>query len=325
MPEQNKGFPVGYDTQFTGNTWKQYPEGKSWFDDENYKPFLSDDKFRYPFWLISDYHYVGRSWYQKQVIIPENWQGKSIELYLERPHWETTVWVNGQYVGLQNALGMAHRYAIGKFIQPGVNQFTISVDNRVKDFNVGIDAHSISDNTQSNWNGIVGDIKLEKRDEVYISNVQIYPDIEKKTARLEMVVKNTTGQRQSGKLRVGAETMDADTYHKVNSMTTSFNIEGEMDTLELIYKMGEDVLLWDEFNPNVYQLSVQMDTDMTSDKWEGTFGMREFKNAGKNLENNGRPVYLRGTLDCAVFGRAPGVKTYMVKTMCFAHIDNAFP
>ncbi|TRX71151.1 sugar-binding domain-containing protein [Carboxylicivirga sp. M1479] len=301
MPEQNKGYPVGYETQFTGNTWKQYPEGKSWSDDENYKPYLSDDKFRYPFWLISDYHYVGRAWYQKEIMVPEDWQGKIIELYLERPHWETTVWVNGQNVGLQNALGMAHRYAIGKFIQAGLNQITISVDNRVKDINVGIDAHSISDNTQSNWNGIVGDIKLVKRDEIFVSNVQIYPNVENKTARLKIVVKNTSGQLQSGQLSVEAKTIGASKYHKVKSMATSFKLEAKVDTLELIYNMGDDMLLWDEFNPNVYQLSVQLDTDMASDKWEGNFGMREFKNVGKGLQNNGRPVYLRGTLDCAVF------------------------
>ncbi|MCU4157763.1 beta-glucuronidase [Carboxylicivirga sp. A043] len=301
MPEQNIGHPVGYDTQFTGNMWKQYPEGKSWFDDENYKPYLSNDKFRYPFWLISDYHYVGRAWYQKEVMVPEDWQGKSIELYLERPHWETSVWVNGQYVGLQNALGMAHRYVISKYIQPGVNQVTISVDNRVKDINVGIDAHSISDNTQSNWNGIVGDIKLVKRDEIFITNVQIYPNIKNRTARLEILVKNTTGQLQSGQLRVGAETLDTDSPHKVNSMTTAFNVEAEMDTLELIYEMGDDVLLWDEFNPNVYQLFVQLETDEASDKWEGNFGMRDFKAEGKGFTVNGRPIYLRGTLDCAVF------------------------
>nr|WP_319509490.1 sugar-binding domain-containing protein [uncultured Draconibacterium sp.] len=301
MPEQNKGIPVGYHTKFTGNTWREYPEGKQWYDDENYKPYLSNDKFRYPFWLISDYHYVGRAWYQKEVTVPEDWQGKSLELYLERPHWETSVWVNGNYVGLQNALGVAHRYDVSEFIQPGANTITISIDNRVKEVNVGIDAHSISDNTQSNWNGIVGEIKLVKRDKLYVSNVQIYPNLATKKARLEIVLKNNTGSAQAGKLQIGAATINSDAIHKVANLSTAFDMEAETDTIVVNYEMGDDVQLWDEFNPNVYQLSVQLNAANANDTWKGNFGMREFKNVGKTLENNGRPVYLRGTLDCAVF------------------------
>ena len=324
MPEQNKGIPVGYHTKFTGNTWKEYPEGKYWYDDENYKPFLSDDKFRYPFWLISDFYYVGSAWYQKNMKVPESWRGKSIELYLERPHWETKVWVNGKYAGLQNGLGVPHRYKVGALIQPGVNTITICVDNRVKDINVGVDAHSISDNTQTNWNGIVGEIKLVKRDKVFVSNVQIYPNIKDKTARLEVVLKNKSEKTQTGKLKLQAKTIYTDTPHEVNAVHADFDIDGATDTLVITYDMGDDVLLWDEFNPNVYELSVQLSTANSNDLWTGTFGMGDFRNVDKSLENNGRPVYLRGTLDCAVFPKTGYPPTDMaswerILNACKAH------
>lgn len=301
MPEQNKGIPVGYDTKFTGNTWKEYPEGKSWFDDENYKPYLSEDKFRYPFWLISDYHYVGRAWYQKEVTIPEDWSGKNVELYLERPHWETQVWVNGKYAGLQNALGVPHRYNLGDYLTPGKNIITICIDNRVKDINVGIDAHSISDNTQSNWNGIVGDIKLVQKAKLFIANVQIFPDVENKMARLEIEIGNVTEGSKAGELNVSASNLYSDERNKVKIISTSFESEAESKTIVLEYPMGEDVRLWDEFNPNMYQLKVELKSNEHEDVWTGNFGMREFKAENKGFVINGRPVYLRGTLDCAIF------------------------
>ena len=58
--------------------------------------------------------YVGPAWYQRQVVIPKNWTGKRVELFLERCHWETTVWVDGQKIGMQNSLSTPHIYDLGE-------------------------------------------------------------------------------------------------------------------------------------------------------------------------------------------------------------------
>jgi len=300
MPEQSKGIPVGYDTKFTGSTWKEYAPGKSWADDENYKPYLREDQFRYPFWLISDYHYVGTAWYQKEVTIPENWAGKPVELHLERPHWETQLWVNDTRVGQQDALGVPHRYDVGEFLRPGANKITLCVDNRVK-IGVGVDAHSVSDNTQSNWNGMVGALKLVRKDPVFISDVKIFPDLDKKTARLEIVLKNTTGARQEGSLRIVAETVFSSEPYKIDATSASFKSDAENETVTVDYPMGDDVRLWDEFDPNLYRLTVQLDSSKAHDVWAGNFGMREIRQVDKGFEINGRPVFFRGTLECCIF------------------------
>lgn len=301
MPEQHKGNPVGYNTKFTGNTWKEYKDGKSWFDDENYKPYLSNDKFRYPFWLISDFHYVGAAWYQKEVTVPENWNGKNIELYLERPHWETRVWVNKSFIGLQNGLGVPHKYNLGEFLQPGKNTITICVDNRVKDINVGIDAHSVSDNTQSNWNGIVGDLKLIQKDALFISNVRIFPDVENKTARVELEIKNGTESLQTGKLKITAKSALVNSPQNIAKMNTEFKVDCGTNTISVIYPMGDEVRLWDEYNPNLYELTVELRSEIYNDLWTSSFGMRDFSAENKGFVINGRPVFLRGTLECAIF------------------------
>lgn len=301
MPEQQKGAPVGYNTIFTGNTWKEYEEGKTWADDPNYKPYLDEEKFRYPFWLISDYYYAGAAWYQKVIIIPENWSGKTIELFLERPHWETRVWVNNKYIGMQNALGVPHRYSVGKFLQTGENKITICVDNRVKQVDVGVDAHSVTDNTQSNWNGIVGDIKLVQKDLLSIKNVQVFPDVETKTAKLIVELNNLSNKQQVGKIQVSAKQISSGTNQQIETLTVDFTCNGNSNEVSIDYPMGKDVALWDEFNPNLYELNIKLRSEECSDAWTGNFGMREFCAKGKGFVINGRPVFLRGTLECAIF------------------------
>ncbi|MCX6877280.1 MAG: hypothetical protein NTW21_26250 [Verrucomicrobia bacterium] len=43
--------------------------------------------------------HVGPAWYRRDLVIPQEWTGKRVELFLERCHWETTVWVDGRKIG----------------------------------------------------------------------------------------------------------------------------------------------------------------------------------------------------------------------------------
>jgi hypothetical protein len=40
--------------------------------------------------------------------------------------------------------------------------------------------HAISEETQTNWNGIIGKIELRASGKVHIGKVQVYPDVKKK-------------------------------------------------------------------------------------------------------------------------------------------------
>ncbi len=302
MTSNNKGFPVGYDTEFIGNFWptRHDPDYK-WHEDKNYKPFLSDDEFMFPFWLISANYYLGKAWYQKQIEIPADWQGKRIELYLERCHWETQVWLNDHHLGSQNSLGTPHRYELTGIVEPGIHTISIAVDNRLKDIDVGSDSHSISDNTQTSWNGIIGEIKLTQRDPVSISQVTITPDVENKQVILDIEVKNITGESRPGSIKVEAKAIGKASPHIVDPVLTDAEIKNGVSVISLSYPMGEDMLLWDEFNPNLYELTVDLSTGSYRDKVQERFGMRDFSISGTNFTINGRPIFLRGTLECAIF------------------------
>ena len=83
--------------------------------------------------------------------------------------------------GTKNSLGTPHVYDLTKWLSPGNHLITICVDNRIKDIDVGKNSHSISDHTQTNWNGIVGKMELQARSPVFISHISVYPELTNKS------------------------------------------------------------------------------------------------------------------------------------------------
>ena len=169
MAENGKGNDITVDTHWTGSMWND----SLWYKDPKYAKYRQPGNVKVSFWLSPEKVYTGPAWYQKKVTIPESWNKQHINLHLERAHWETTVWIDEQKVGMQNSLGTPHDYNLSDYLTPGEHTITIRVDNRVKDIDPGVDAHSISDNTQTNWNGIVGDIKLTATSTYYISECKV--------------------------------------------------------------------------------------------------------------------------------------------------------
>jgi hypothetical protein len=62
------------------------------------------------------------------------------------------------------------------------------------------DAHSITDSTQTNWNGLVGGIQLRSTTPVWMKDVKVFPDIENKAVNLKIQIGNATGRAGKGEL-----------------------------------------------------------------------------------------------------------------------------
>lgn len=294
MAENGKGNNISMDTKWTGSMWND----SAWYKSPKYEKYRQPGNIKVSFWLSPNKVYTGPAWYQKQVDIPEIWKGKAVNLHLERAHWETTLWIDGDKVGMKNTLGTPHDYNLAKYLPPGEHTVTLRIDNRIKDIDPGVDAHSVSDNTQTNWNGIVGNIELGATAPVYIETVQLYPDVAQMKVIAKGTVRNVTGQPQSAKLNLMAKT-SGDGENLQNTVK-----ELEIDSVgnfEVAYFMGENPMLWDEFDPNLYTMQLRLESENGTHEKEVVFGMRDFKANGKQFAVNGRPVFLRGTLECAIF------------------------
>lgn len=209
MPEKLKGDNVTARTQWTGSLYDS-----SYYFNPYMEKYRIEGQVKLPFFLTPDKHYVGVAWYQKKVTIPSDWKGERILLFLERPHIETTVWVNTKEIGMQNSLCVPHVYDLTSAVTPGKPcRITIRVDNRIKEINVGPDSHSITDQTQGNWNGIVGKIELQTTPKVYFDDIQVYPDLSNGKALVRMNVKSSSSAK--GEITLSAESFNTDTRHNV--------------------------------------------------------------------------------------------------------------
>ncbi len=295
--ENGYGDNISIDTKWTGGI-----VDRSWFTDEKYEKYRQPGNIKIPFWLTPVKHYVGPAWYQRQLDIPRNWQGKRIVLFLERCHWETNVWVDGAAAGVQDSLCTPHLYDLSRLMTPGRHLLTIRVDNAMK-YNVGVNAHSVSDHTQSNWNGIIGRMELQTTDRVWINDVQVYPDVRKKSAKVRVTVGSAAGRETIGKITLSAGSFNTEQKHSVAPRSVNFTASEPETIVELDYDMGNDVLLWDEFSPSMYKLKVSLSADdmLSKDTKVVTFGMRRFGTKGTQFVINDRLTFLRGTLECSIF------------------------
>lgn len=107
------------------------------------------------------YAYKGAARYSRTINIPKNWKKKPVELFLERtrPTW---VYVDGELVDSCNFISTPQRYLLPKKVKPGKHLLEIVVDNgRGVPEQVYGSSHAYTEDTQTNWNGIIGRIELQ--------------------------------------------------------------------------------------------------------------------------------------------------------------------
>ncbi|WP_158796445.1 sugar-binding domain-containing protein [Pedobacter sp. L105] len=244
--------------------------------------------------------YIGPAWYQREIEIPGSWKGKHVTVFLERNHWVTHVWLDGQDYGTHDNLTAPQIYDLGINIKPGKHRLTICVDNSLK-FDLGPFVSINYEGTQTNWNGIVGAIKLCATDLVTLSDVEIYPDVDHKLIKVEAHISNITGSIRKGDIRFSVTGADGAMIGKPVSVSVlapkgEFVVKSEVP-------MGSHPMLWDEFSPNLYMLKTTLSTKTGGAQCEknNSFGMRKLNIKGTQFAMNGRPLMMRGTLDCAIY------------------------
>ncbi len=295
MTTNGKGNAISVNTPWTGQI-----VDSSWFFQPQYAEYRKAGNIKVPFWLQPTRYYKGAAWYQKKVEIPSSFRGKNIELFIERSHWETKLWVDGNYVGMQNSLATAHVFDLTKFLSPGTHTISICVDNRTKEINVGQNSHSISDHTQSNWNGMIGQLYISAKPQVFLGDVQLYPDIDKKQLVAHVHILNTSGKTMKANLQLLA-TNGRSTIEKLPIVSKQIEVAGDGMDVEIIYPMGKAPTLWDEFHPNLYSLKISLNANGNEEQQRMAFGMRKFSSKGTQFTINDRTTFLRGTLECAIF------------------------
>ncbi|MBI4891954.1 MAG: glycoside hydrolase family 2 [Acidobacteria bacterium] len=237
-------------------------------------------------WLSRPYTYEGPAWYQREINIPAAWQGKHVRLFLERPHWETRAWLDGRELGIQNSLSTPHLYDLGIQLAPGRHLVTLLIDNTIK-IDVGRNAHSVTDHTQTNWNGVVGRIELQATPPVWIDRVRLTSAANLQSIEAQVTIRNATTESFTATLAPGTSTPTLNLPPGETKATVSISLPKAKP--------------WDEYEGNLFDISIGLTAGPHRHQWSGQFGHRTIATRGTQFTLNGRPIFLRGTLECNIF------------------------
>ncbi|PUV22784.1 sugar-binding domain-containing protein [Sphingobacterium athyrii] len=270
-------------------------------------PGITDDyqighknPYKYIDRLTRKYEYMGPAWYQRDIEIPASWKGKKIVMYFERTHWLSSIYVDTKEVSRIDYVSVPHSHDLTAFVKAGkTHRITVCIDNRFQ-YNTHKWNHAHTEFTQINWNGILGEMKLMAIDPVYLEDLQVYPNITDHSIKVRLQVNNDTKRKIEGKVSLTITGTNHSLKKEVAVVSTD-----SVTFVETNIALGKNMKLWDEFNPNLYQISCQLTTSDGKNAYQHekktTFGMREVKQGKNHVLLNNHPIHLRGNVENAVF------------------------
>jgi len=261
--------------------------------DENHQGMLNRDSTTMH--LNRVYVFTGAAWYRRRVTVPAGWTGSHVRLLLERTK-VTDVWIDSSYAGGSILLGSVQSFDLSRWLTPGPHTITIRVDNDPRFTPYG-NVHAYSDDTQTNWNGILGSLLLQATPATYINGLRVDPDIEGRRVTVRMAIADP----------VRGEAVDVQLWVTRTEDGRSVRLPSLRvrqpcaDSLTLVYAMDTACRLWDEYRQPLYHLTAVIATAAGRDTARTVFGMRRFSVRGTQFAINGRTVFLRGKHDGGVF------------------------
>ena len=247
--------------------------------------------------LTDAYRFEGAAWFMR-TFTAGDWTGEQTMLTLERTR-KTTVYLDGRPIGHQESLCTPHRYFLPP-VHAGEHTLVIRVDNTDYPTRGG---HMTSPDTQSNWNGITGEISLTVA-HTLLTDLTVRPDLRR------------------GCLRVHGHIIGAP------DGVAGIVLPGQMEHL-LPYRRGVldgecplkgNEAFWDEAHPEIHTISIDLDGDV----YETTFGLRDVRTVGRRLLINGRETFLRGKVDNLLYPKTGYTPTDVASWMTILGIAKEY-
>lgn len=221
-------------------------------------------------------------------------------------------------------------------VTPGEHEFTFLSDNSYPGMPKTAICYSsaATDETQTNWNGILGECSMYTRPQNFIDSLRVYPRAVKKEEKnkadsyvIDVCVELAPGAKEiykDAKIVLQSETLVAGKLENTQMLTEIFSCSGEKlaeaeadkqenpEIVEIWFRdlpLRENVKLWDEAEGNLYEMVAILDSGMSTEdevrsdaECRIRFGIRSFGDNGSGrLALNGRTIFLRGEANCAEY------------------------
>ncbi len=258
--------------------------------------------------LRPKYEYIGDIFLRRTVEIPDGWGNSHITLFLERVSFVSEVYVDGRKLLRPFvSFSVPHTYDLSSVLTPGDHELKIRISNSDV-LNLDHMSSGYSNDTQSFWCGIVGRIELQKEDIFRIHRLSVFPQKDKikiKACIDTECVSPETFRTAELVLNVS----DCESGEEKAEQRFSFKLYNRRQNVTAVYDMGDNIKLWSPDSPALYKLKATLITEdsespgsfIARDEKSSVFGMRTFEAESRSFLLNGKKIFLRGTLDCAIF------------------------
>lgn len=152
-----------------------------------------------------------------------------------------------------------------------------------------------TDETQTNWNGVLGYLRLRVENEVFVDGVKVYPSKDRLTVKVSI-----SGSRPwKGRISVRSKALKA-----LGGEEAALR-EGITEVVLADLPLAEGALRWDEYQGNLHELTVvlaETEDHLPLSEKTVSFGIRDFGGDKRGrLALNGRTIFLRSEANCGVF------------------------
>tara|TARA_B100000963_G_scaffold148267_1_gene129049 strand:- start:18689 stop:21457 length:2769 start_codon:yes stop_codon:yes gene_type:complete len=264
------------------NSWFS---GEKKFEDEIIVPFPWGSKLS----GLTDNANIG--WYSRDIKVSSKWKGKKIFITIGASDWETSLWIDGKFVGKHEGGYTPFSFELTPFLTYGKkHKIIVRVDDDAGDPNKFTRGHALyGKQGYGNARGIWQTVYLEARGSNYFDAIHFTPDIDNKSVNVKFYFHEKMKTNSIVKLNIKTDkgVINKKFTIRKGQLTSSFNV--------LIPNMR----LWSINDPFLYQVEASLDDDRV----ESYFGMR--KVSVVNLPNsefpyvalNNKPIYLQFALD----------------------------
>lgn len=236
---------------------------------------------------------VEHAWYERQVPIPADWQGRSVSLRLDRVSTDAIIYVNGKECGRVawpwGSVDITQAVTPGQTADVRVLVAVIPDSEMVGQFlgnatNVTYSAPEIT------TRGLIGSVYLESRSSgPHVTDVFVRTSTRKKDIALDV---DLAGVKQAGPVHFVAD-MHNEKGEVEKSFTAMAAVEAEpTQTVTLSWPWAKP-RLWDVNQPNLYTLRLKVSGAGLDDEYDQQFGFREFWVEGRQFYLNGTVIHLR--------------------------------
>ncbi len=172
----------------------------------------------------------------------------------------------------------------------GEDEFTFCSDNSYPGMARDdiVYSSAASDETQTNWNGLLGWIRIRVEEAAFVEAVRVYPAGD----TLDVCVRLNCAEPWKGRLQAASQALCSSAEVTVRAD------QGITEVWLRTLPVREDALRWDLEAGNLCELTVSPDG---MDSSSAAFGLRRFASEAGSLTLNGRKIFLRGEANCAAF------------------------